>query len=312
MHRHRRRMQKQVVFLFAAAFAQTQYSVFLIDANTPRDGSVLIAGHPLTGLPFSTAQAPSVPTIPVPPGWKSVQVLGSCAGMEVGYASQFFQVGGASGGAQFSTPTHAMMWAAPFYGPADLQNSMVESAATACDGDVQVGTASNGSGVSHAVMWFGTARSQVDLHSGPYQSTGLNSVSGNTQAGAGSLNRVVINGVEVNRFVTHALVWHGTVKSLTDLHPAGFLDSYATQFGPLKEVGYADNISDGLIVQNAFVWSGSAASAVNLHQFVPAGYNTSQAYFMDVATGVISGTVASVVSGQLPQNTIPALWIPMN
>jgi len=312
MHRKPFSLTLAVGILFAsAAFAQAQYSVVLIDPQSPRDGSLIVAGFPVTGIPFSTAQAPSFPSLSVPPGWKSMGVLGYCNGAEVGYVSGQLQVGGASGGAQFSVPTHAIVWQAPLYLPGDLQNSMVESVATGCDGNVQVGSAGNGSGVSHAVMWFSSPKTQVDLHSGPYQSTGLNSINGNTQAGFGTLNRVIINGVEVNTFATHALIWHGTVKSLTDLHPAGFLDSVATQFGPSKEVGYADNITqDGLRIENAFVWSGTAASAFNLHQFVPPAYNSSQAYFLDVATGVISGTVSAVASGQ-ETKTMIALWVPV-
>ncbi len=291
-----------------AAFAQTDYTLLIVDQSTPRDGSLQVVGFPLTGLPFVSAQLPQPVPVKIPAGWGNLQLLGFCNGAEVGYVYQNQEVvGGASGDAQFSA--HAALFSAPFYEFNDLHNSMNFDVAAACDGNIQVGTMSNGSGTSHAAMWFGTARSEVDLHTGPYLSTGLNSLNAatNTQVGGGTLEKSIVNGIEIKRFQQHALLWHGTVKSLIDLHPAGYLDSFATQFGPSKEVGYADKFDvNQNFITNAYVWSGTTASALNLHQFVPAQYPCSQAYFMDVPTGVISGTVSDCF-----RNIVPVLWVPV-
>jgi hypothetical protein len=293
----------------SAAFAQTNYTAMLIPDSLPRDGSVTVAGFPFVGLPFVSAPLPQPVPVKIPAGWGNLILLGYCNGAEVGYVTQTQEVvGGASGGSQFSLPTHAALFSAPFYDFNDLHNSMNFDSASACDGNIQVGTISNGSGVSHAVMWFGSARSQVDLHNGPYLSTAMGSLNAatNTQVGGGTLDKLIVNGVETKRLQSHALLWHGTVKSLTDIHPTGWLDSSAAQFGPSKQVGYADKFdANQNFITNAFVWSGTAASAINLHQFVPAGYPCSQAYFMDVQTGVISGQVSDCF-----REVVPALWIP--
>ncbi len=299
------------IALGATALAQTRYTTVVLDGSIPLDGSFSVAGFPLVGMPFTSVQLPgaTAPKIPIPVGWGNLIILGYCNGAEVGYVTQTQEVvGGASGGAQFSLPAHAALFSAPFYGFNDLHNSMNFDSASACDGNIQVGTISNGSGVSHAVMWFGTSRSQVDLHSGPYLSTAMGSLNAatNTQVGGGTLDKLIVNGVETKRLQSHALLWHGTVKSLTDIHPTGWLDSSAAQFGPSNQVGYADKFdANQNFITNAFVWSGTAASALNLHQFAPAGYPCSQAYFMDVQTGVISGQVSDCF-----RNVFAALWIP--
>jgi hypothetical protein len=235
---------------------------------------------------------------------------GICNGAEVGAVFSAEQRGGGGGASQFSIPEHAALWQAPFWDFNDLQNSMVASGASACDGNVQVGTDSNEGGTAHAVMWFGSAKTQVDLHTGPYLNTGLNSVnvSSNTQVGAGTLEKLIVNGIETKRTQSHLLLWHGTTKSLVDLHPAGWLDSFGQLFGPTTEVGYADKFdANQNFIANAFVWTGTAASAINLHQFLPGNFTCSQAYFMDVPTGVISGNAGDCVN-----TTAIVLWVPVH
>ncbi len=298
--------------LAATAFAQTQYTTLVLNHSGPLDGSITVAGFPLLGLPFTSAPLPgaTAPRIPIPSGWGNLFISGFCDGAEVGYVQGVERVGGASGGSQFSVPRHAALFSAPSYFFVDLQSEMNFSIASACDENMQVGTASDGTNAAHAVLWFGSPRSQVDLHTGPYLATSLTSVNAatNTQVGGGSLNtKVLVNGVEITRAQSHALLWHGTVKSLVDLNPAGWIDSFATQFGTLHQIGYADK-SDGNNggFSHAMIWTGTAASALDLHQFLPAGSAAcSQAYFMDIPTGVISGTVGDCLG-----NNQQVLWIP--
>jgi hypothetical protein len=81
---------------------------------------------------------------------------------------------------------------------------------------------------------------------------------GDIQVGEG-----VPNGTEI----PHALLWHGTPESVTDLHPAGF--DYSSAFdtsGDLQVgiVGMAMPVQKK-IVQHASVWNGTATSFVDLH-----------------------------------------------
>ena len=300
------------IFALAAVTvaAQQQYSVILITSGSQLDGSITAAGFPVTAIPFVSQELPQLDPVTLPPGWGGMQIIGICNGAEVGVVFSAEQRGGGGGTSQFSIPEHAALWRAPLWQLNDLQNSMVASAAVGCDGNVQVGTDSNEGGTAHAVMWLGSAKTQIDLYTGPYLNTGLNSVnvSSNTQVGSDTLEKLIVNGIETKRLQSHLLLWHGTTKSVVDLHPAGWLDSAGQLFGPTFEVGYADKFdANNNFFTNAFVWSGTAASAINLHQFLPASFACSQAFFMDVPTGVISGS-----AGDCATVTATVLWVPVH
>ena len=67
---------------------------------------------------------------------------------------------------------------------------------------------------------------------------------------------------------THATVWSvSSGGNAVDLNPAGFTQSFARFTDGVHQVGSAGS--------QAFLWSGTAASAVNLH---PAVYGSSEAY----------------------------------
>ena len=78
------------------------------------------------------------------------------------------------------------------------------------------------------------------------------------------------------------MLWSGTAASAVDLHPASFLYSYAFAIGDGEEVGYAAGFaSGGGSSPSAIVWSGTATSALNLQQFLPASYIGSEATGID-------------------------------
>lgn len=83
---------------------------------------------------------------------------------------------------------------------------------------------------------------------------------------------------------THAVVWNSSHVP-TDLHPSFATDSYAFGVRGGKQVGYGTVGGQ----QHAIVWSGTAASAIDLHQFLPPGYTASQATGVD-ANGDIVGS----------------------
>jgi len=288
--------------LSCLAHAQTHYAV-VISANQ-------------FALPYPTSPAnfTALPPVTLPPGVvvTSVEVSGWCNDehTQVGYVTLPPIHSGGGGTGQTRDPVHAILWVDGVF-TADLQNQQNDSVAGGCDGNMQVGTAGNGVDSGHAVIWFGTAKSELDINSGPYLSTTATSVKGNTQVGGGTLQvrTTLPSGIEQIRSHTHALVWHGTANSLVDIHPAGpYLDSFATAADELRQFGYATvmNAAGTQVNTHGFVWAGAAASAVDLHQFLPQQYVSSQPFYLDPASGVITGYIYTA-----PGTTgLFAQWIP--
>jgi hypothetical protein len=65
---------------------------------------------------------------------------------------------------------------------------------------------------------------------------------------------------------------------VVDLNPAGFSSSFTTGTNGQKQVGYGWVSADH---RHALVWSGSADSVIDLHQFLPSGYYDSRAHGID-------------------------------
>ena len=88
---------------------------------------------------------------------------------------------------------------------------------------------------------------------------------------------------------------------MVDLHPAGFTNSYALGVSGGQQVGYGDH-ADG--TQHALVWTGTAASVVDLHTFLPAGYLSSVATGIDAAGNIVGHAWSN------PDNHHAFLWEP--
>jgi hypothetical protein len=69
-----------------------------------------------------------------------------------------------------------------------------------------------------------------------------------------------------------ALFWNGTAGGAVSLAPAGFASSYAFQTNGTQQIGYGSVLGKN----NAVLWSGSAASYIDLH---PGGLYTDSAGF---------------------------------
>lgn len=228
------------------------------------------------------------------------KVLAVCPGYQAGYAqtTPVTSSGGGAGGVIW----HAMLWSGTADSWVDLHNEMDVSQVLGCDGNVQVGFAASRSNTQHAVMWTGARTSEIDLHSGPYQSDAATAVSGNTQVGWGAI-------LDRNKQeFLHALLWHGAPNTLTDIHPAGFQNSQALGAAGNMQVGYAVNGNDPIApgTYHGLLWFGSAATAIDLNQFLPAGYTDAQVDAIDAVTGIIAGAAKG------PKGVFePAVWIPV-
>jgi len=172
----------------------------------------------------------------------------------------------------------------------------------------------------HAAIWSGNANSFVDLHPGgytnleflgaeppsPYPAEELHpgwptwslvqATAGNQQAG------LVFYGSPLDAFEEvkhHAAIWSGTADSFVDIHPGGYLGSWAWATSGSKQAGVV--YTDFLLQEpRAALWSGSAASFVDLH---PAGASAS------AALGISGNQQAGwMYGGRLSTGTHAALW----
>jgi hypothetical protein len=138
----------------------------------------------------------------------------------------------------------------------------VTSSAAGVSGTQQVGSAGFTSAnaavqsvVSHAAVWNGSASRFVDLGAG-------------AALGAG-------DGKQVGNANGHAALWSGTAASRIDLNPSAWTQSVAAGVGGVQQVGSATRdvvctarkgkCPGGVRIEiHPFMWTGSAASAVDL------------------------------------------------
>jgi len=156
--------------------------------------------------------------------------------------------------------------------PAGYSSSM----ALSTDDTQQCGYAySNASFGNHAMLWSGSAASAVDLHTF-FTWTYCSGNHAGQQVGFGE--RPVY-------FTTtqHAMLWTGSAASAVDLHPIAFAYSKALGVHDGQQVGYGSSIAyPGLpadapgyhTTSHAVLWTGSAASAVDLN---PVAFSASEA-----------------------------------
>ncbi|HZN64264.1 MAG TPA: PEP-CTERM sorting domain-containing protein [Tepidisphaeraceae bacterium] len=182
------------------------------------------------------------------------------------------------GGAWFGNDSHAVMWrgtAASYVDLTPTHLGFTDARAHGIHGGRQVGEASRNSepNRSHAVLWSGTADSAVVLLPPEgFTSATAHAIHGGEQVGQ------AFNAGQRGR---HAVVWHDDPDSAVDLHPAGFDESDALDTNGSQQVGVAYHITGFPDTRRAAVWSGSAGTFVNLHDFLPAGYRQSAAAGID-------------------------------
>ena len=133
---------------------------------------------------------------------------------------------------------------------------------------------------THALLWNGSS-APLDLNPEGYRITRGNAIGeGNRQVGQG---RGPVTGFE-----TQALLWNGSAASAVNLHPAGWISSFALGIGGpggSQQVGYGTFVTDVNNV-HALLWTGSAASFIDLHPTSLTGFTHSGANSTDGTTQV--------------------------
>jgi hypothetical protein len=176
---------------------------------------------------------------------------------------------------------HAMVWDLTSGLATDLHpvTGFSMSSAYGTDGTRQVGfgEVTGNPGEDHALLWFGTAASVIDLH----------------PAGASYSLAMGISGQQiVGQANGLAALWDGPTHTYINLGYQGV--AYATN--GVQQVGAFSS--------HAALWSGSAASFVDLQQFLPPEFVGSAARGID-ANGVIVGTASG------PNGLQAVLWVPV-
>lgn len=115
---------------------------------------------------------------------------------------------------------------------------------------------------THALLWWSTAESIMDLTPTGFDFSIARGVSGGQQVGEGYGS--------ATGGIFHALLWFSTPDSLVDLHPVGFLSSNAYGVSGGQQVGWGFHPSGG---KHALLWSGSAEAVVDLNPSIPGIYS---------------------------------------
>lgn len=157
-----------------------------------------------------------------------------------------------------------------------------------------------GGGV-HALVWNGASSSYADLNPSGYMFSYCLGVHSGEQVGYAQNQSYFVT-------ASHAMSWHSSAASAVDLHPATpYLFSRAVGCQNGEEVGYVSSVAypDGDAIgyhttSHAIRWSGTAASAVDLH---PLGFDASEA---TCTSGTQQGGWGYVALGTSHQHAL--LW----
>jgi hypothetical protein len=152
-------------------------------------------------------------------------------------------------------------------------------------------------GAIHALLWYSTAASAVDLH--PTEFAAVASYAQAVDAETGQQAGYVTSS-SATTTAQHACLWSGTAASAIDLNPAGYSWSEALALHGGYQAGYGGTLAGQT---HALLWHGSAASALDLHTFLPSNFVSSQAFGMDLDGSI----VGSASDGHI---TYPIVWKP--
>lgn len=114
----------------------------------------------------------------------------------------------------------------------------------------------------HAILWSGSANAYVDLHAGGATYSRGRAIHGSEQVG--EIDSVASTDPENgSMYNSQAVLWHDTAATMLFLNPAGYVASSALATNGSQEGGWARATNNS--TAHAMMWSGSAASAVDLH-----------------------------------------------
>jgi hypothetical protein len=314
----KRHLTSFIVFILALT-SNAQYIAEVLPTPSGRGRAMAAGGGQIIGVAFGTGGGPALWDGPghnlidlASPGYSGVVLQGVGGGTQVGYG--------------VSDTARALMWTGSPGTVIDLHPvGYTGSLAYATSGMHQVGAAGVGGNLNHAVLWSGTSSSYVDLHPVGHTVSEAVGVHGNVQVGSiagGAISGAVLwrgsaasmqflpapigvqtggaAAVHDNQVVGNssrgAVLWDIDKWTYTDLGEAVAMDTNG-----IHQVG----IRGGLGEERAIRWTGTEASALDLHQFVPSNIAESRAMGID-ENGVIAGWGTIVGVG-----SVPIVWTPV-
>jgi len=286
-------------------------------ANGAGGGQIVGAGFYAGGGPLLWEGPPYDTYVNLnPPGFDGAGVLGVGGGKQVGTG-------------RLDDRSHAILWSGSAQSVVDLDRPDRFAAGTygyATDGPSQVGAGgtTQGGNIGHALLWRGTAASMIDLHPNGYQSSEAYGVWGDRQVGqlegeipvmwTGTPESMVslplpkgetlgsaraIHGDQIVGGSGGAILWDADTLEITLLGEGIALDTNGIQ---QVGIGYPP----GGERAHALVWSGTAESMIDLHQFLPPEFAESHALGID-ENGAIVGWAR-----REGWNQQPCVWIPVS
>jgi hypothetical protein len=183
-----------------------------------------------------------------PKAYEKTVAMGCFAGQQVGY--------GTPKGARKDV---ALLWSGSAESVVELRarDPALETTAYAIANGVQVGY-SGGPGRQRALLWRGSTESVAELHPKEAKLSECDATDGVEQVGVAA----------VNFLVSIPSLWRGSADSWVDLSPKGFHGGTACACSGGIQVGFVALDKDNQR-HHAALWTGTASSFVDLHEFVP-------------------------------------------
>jgi len=222
---------------------------------TGLDGSQQVGTRNGRAALWAGSAASYVDLQPALTGVTSSMAYSVAAGEQVGYLS-------------FAGDHKAVLWRGSAGSFVSLNPpGALQSEARATDGVHQWGSVAYTGPGGRATRWRGTAETAVDFAPPGAVFSGVLGVGGGQQVGTHSMSTLG----------QHATLWNGTPQSWLDVHPfPGFGSSQLNATTGTVQVGWSH--APGFSFPRAGAWFGSAASFVDLTQFLPAGYGSGEAF----------------------------------
>jgi len=153
-------------------------------------------------------------------------------------------------------------------------------------------------GIYHAAIWKGTAASFVDKNPNGYQDSSFDAFAGNGFVGHGIKSDVTLTS-DLGRDV-HALLWVG--NKVVDLNPGPDKATWAVAGNSTYQVGYYFDYNSLDNIQHACMWRGTAASFIDLQQYLPSTYPYS------VAKSVVGNKVYGYAFDSSIDKFVAVVW----
>ena len=147
----------------------------------------------------------------------------------------------------------------------------------------------------HAYVWNISTHVNKDLNPSGWDASTLIATDGSQYVGIAFMNP---------DFHAHAGLWDAATGTFTNLHPANWVESFASGVHGGIQVGYVSGVG----TTQAALWQGTAASYLDLQQFLPSTFVFSFASNIDTQGNII-GWGMNQIGGVFKNQAL--MWVPL-